>query len=194
MQVHKSVHEKKRKLLEEGRGITLAKALEIAENCEKVDSQLAAMSLGGKREDSATANRIYTGLFSKNDETTHDTRKNRANTYYRCGNAGHLGRDPGCPTRGQSCHTCGLEGHFLTQCRTKRKADGKRGTRTHRNPSKGTANTVNLAEEGEEEPEYAFAVGTERQERIEVTVGGCKLNMMILVPVQISWTSKHGNG
>ena len=69
-------------------------------------------------------------------------------------------------------------GHFHTQCRTKRKADGNRGTRGHRNPSKGTGNTVNLAEE-EEEAEYVFAVGTERQEKIEVTVGGCKLNMII---------------
>ena len=53
----------KRKLLEEGQGLTLAKALEIAENCEKVNTQLAAMSLEGQRleekeEDSASVNRI----------------------------------------------------------------------------------------------------------------------------------------
>ena len=34
--------------LEEGRGLTRAKALEIAENCERVDTQLAAMSLERK--------------------------------------------------------------------------------------------------------------------------------------------------
>ena len=125
----------KRKLLEEGSGLTLARALEIAENCEKVDSQLAAMSLDGKGW-----KRGWKGKQPR------DTRKNQANTCCRCGNVGHFGRDPGCPARGQSCHTCGIEGHFHKECRIKRKADGKRGTRTHRNPSKGTANALNLAE------------------------------------------------
>ena len=37
----------KRKLLEEGQGLNLDKALEIAENCEKVDTQLAAMATEG---------------------------------------------------------------------------------------------------------------------------------------------------
>ena len=38
----------KRKLLEEGQGLTLTRSHEIAENGEKVDSQLAAMTLDGK--------------------------------------------------------------------------------------------------------------------------------------------------
>ena len=49
----------KRKLLEEGIELTLARALEIAENC--------VMSLDGKGGDSATVNHIYTGLLSKSD-------------------------------------------------------------------------------------------------------------------------------
>ena len=49
----------KRELLEEGIGLTLARALEIAENC--------VISLDGKGEDLATVNRIYTGLLSKSD-------------------------------------------------------------------------------------------------------------------------------
>ena len=40
----------KRKLLEERQGLTLARALEIAENCEKVDAQLAAMTIEEKGE------------------------------------------------------------------------------------------------------------------------------------------------
>ena len=31
----------------------------------------------------------------------------------------------------------------------------------------------------EEEPVYAFTVGGSNEEKIEVTVGGCKLNMII---------------
>ena len=53
----------KRKFVEEGQGLTLDKALEISENCEKVDTQLAAMAtegpgVKGKQEDSANVNRI----------------------------------------------------------------------------------------------------------------------------------------
>ena len=48
----------KRKLLEERQGPTLARALEIAENCEKVDAQLAAMTIEEKGENSASVNRI----------------------------------------------------------------------------------------------------------------------------------------
>ena len=100
--MHEYVHE-------EGRGLTLARALEIAENSENFVLQLAARSLDGKGEDSATVNRIYAGSFSKNDgkkrKQLRDTRKNWANTCYRCGNAGNFGRGPGWPARGQSCHT-----------------------------------------------------------------------------------------
>ena len=54
----------KRKLLEEGSGLTLARTLKIAENCEN-RLTTCAMSLDGKGEDSATVNRIHTGSFSK---------------------------------------------------------------------------------------------------------------------------------
>ena len=75
----------KRKLLEEGSGLTLAKTLQIAENCE-VDSQLAAMSLEEKEENSESVNRI---IGSKNDgkkqKQPRELRKNRGWSYYRCG-------------------------------------------------------------------------------------------------------------
>lgn len=48
----------KKKRLEEGPGLTLAKVLEIAENYEKVNTQLAAMSQEGKKEDPAVISHI----------------------------------------------------------------------------------------------------------------------------------------
>ena len=48
----------KRKLLEEGRGLTLARALDIAENCENVDTQLAAMNIEKRGKDPAAIRRI----------------------------------------------------------------------------------------------------------------------------------------
>ena len=173
----------KRKLLEEGSGLTLAKTLQIAENCEKVDSQLAAMSLEEKGENSESVNRI-TG--SKNDgkkqKQARELRKNRGWSCYWCGRTGHFGKDPDCPARGNFCHTSGLEGHFQTQCRTRQKGDKKQRKagkfRNHRKPRKNTANAIH-SEEEDEGPEYAFAVGIETQEKIEATVGGCRLNMVI---------------
>ena len=45
----------------------------------------------------------------------------------------------------------------------------------------------------EEEPVYAFTVGGTNEEKIEVTVGGCKLNM-IIDSALTSLAKKHGSG
>ena len=62
----------KRKLLEEGSGLTLAKTLQIAENCE-VDSQLAAMSLEEKEENSESVSVLL------DQRTMAKSKNNRAN-------------------------------------------------------------------------------------------------------------------
>ena len=45
----------------------------------------------------------------------------------------------------------------------------------------------------EEEPVYDFTVGGRNEEKIEVTVGGCKLNM-IIDSALTSLAKKHGSG
>ena len=40
----------KRKILEEDSNLTLVKTTRIAENCEKVDPQLAGMTMNGREE------------------------------------------------------------------------------------------------------------------------------------------------
>ena len=170
----------KRKLLEERQGLTLARALEIAENCEKVDAQLAAMTIEEKGENSASVNRIEgtkRGHGKRNQ--SRGTKTGREKTCYRCGRTGHFGRDSNCPARGQFYHRCGLEGHFQEQCRTKQKGEEKqKQTKGHRNPKGGAANMVGCHDK-EEEPVYVFTVEGRNEEKIEVTVGGCKLNMII---------------
>ena len=101
--------------MEEGQGLNLDKALEIAENCEKVDTQLAAMATEGqgvkaKEEDSANVNRI--------EDKRRGPGMNSQLTCYRCGRTGHLSKDPNCPARGQLCRKCGLEGHFQERYKT----------------------------------------------------------------------------
>ena len=170
----------KRKLLEERQGLTLARALEIAENCEKVDAQLAAMTIEEKGENSASVNRIEgtkRGHGKRNQ--SRGTKTGREKTCHRRGSTGHFGRDSNCPARCQFCHRCGLEGHFQEQCRTKQKDEEKqKQTKGHRNPKGGGTNMVGCHDK-EEEPVYAFTVGGTNEEKIEVTVGGCKLNMII---------------
>ena len=162
--------------MEEGQGLNLDKALEIAENCEKVDTQLAAMAtegpgVKGKEEDSANVNRI--------EDNKKGPGKNLQLTCYRRGRPGHLGKDPNCPARGQSCRNCGLEGHFQERCKTKHKREGGKGkTKRHRYPKGGSANMVDTQDD-EDDSEYAFTVGDKKQEKIEVIIGGCKLSMII---------------
>ena len=125
----------------------------------------------GQEEDSASVNRI--------EDKKKGPGKNSQLTCYRCGRTGHLGKDPNCPARGQSCRKCGLEGHFQERCKTKHKLEGgKRKTKRHRDPKGGSANMVDM-QDGEDEPEYAFTVGGKKQEKIEVIIGGCKLSMII---------------
>ena len=76
----------KRKLLEEGRGLTLARALDIVENCEKVDTQLATMSLERKEENPAFIRRIReTRRGSGKKDHSRDSHKDPEPTCYSCG-------------------------------------------------------------------------------------------------------------
>ena len=103
----------KRKLLEERQGITLARALEIAENCEKVDTQLAAMTIEENGENSVSVNRIEgTKIGHGKRNQSRGTKSGRKKTCYQFGRTERFGRDSNCPARGQSCHRCGLEGNF----------------------------------------------------------------------------------
>ena len=169
----------KRKLLEEGRGLTLARALQTAENCEKVDTQLAAMSLERKGENPAVIRRIKeTRRGSGKKNQSRDLDKDQEPTCYRCGRTGHFGGDPVCPARGQFCRKCGMEGHFQERCKTKQKGGAKQTkVKQNRDPKKGVANMVHLQDK-EDTPVYAFAVDNKKQEKIEVTVGSRKLNVI----------------
>ena len=166
--------------MEEGQGLTLPKALEIAENREKVDTQLAAMSPEGQRlaekeKDSASVNRIEGKRRGPGNKKQSPSQV----TCYRCGRAGHISRNTKCPARGHKCHKCGHEGHFQECCKTKHKRETRQmNTKRHRDPKAASANMVDTQDD-EDDPEYAFAVGGRKQEKIEVTIGGCKLNVIV---------------
>ena len=106
----------KRELLEEGQGLNLTCTLEVAAKCEKIETQLAALSVKG--EDSASINRIN-GRSNNPSTSTQGRFQGRDKICYRCGLSGHSGRDPQCPARGKTCRKCRGKDHFEKVCKTK---------------------------------------------------------------------------
>lgn len=148
-----------RKLLEDGPGLTLARALEVASQCERVEEQMAAMSITGEKKNEDTVNQIVTtkkGKYMKPKEKTREENKTDGQCY-RCGFNDHMGKDPKCPARGQTCHKCNGKDHFSKMCRTKR----------HKQ------NVYVL-------DEFAFVVKDENiPEKLTFSVGGVELKMLI---------------
>ena len=72
-----------------------------------------------------------------------------------------------------------MEGHSQEQCKAKSKG-GVRQTRIkqHRDSKRGAANMVD-SQDNEDYHVYAFAVDNKKEEKIEVTVGCCRLNMIV---------------
>ena len=72
-----------------------------------------------------------------------------------------------------------MEGHFQERCKTKQTGGAKQATVRHnRDPKKGVANMVDV-QHNEDTPVYAFAMDNKKQEKIEVIVGDCKLNVIV---------------
>ena len=97
----------RRKLLEEREELTLARTLEIAEQCESVDHQISHLRVSEPNK--GDANRVYEKPERPDGK---QNRKKKGLHCYRCGSSGHLGRDLKCPARGQTCRTCKGERSF----------------------------------------------------------------------------------
>ena len=149
----------KRKFLEEGQGLNLKRTLEIAEQCEKIETQLAALSAKG--EEPETINRVNE-RDTNPSTSTHGRSQTKDQTSYRCGSKGHFGRDPQCPAKGKTCRKCGGRDHFEKVCKTKSYAH-----QVGKGPS-------------EPQHDYAFSINEgEQSEMITVQVAGVDLKMLI---------------
>ena len=153
----------KRKLLEEGQGLNLTRTLEVAAKCEKIETQLAALSVKG--EESESINRI--NERSNNPSTSTKGRfQGRDKICYRCGLLGHFGRDPQCPARGKTCRKCRWKDQFQNVCTTKSYA-----RQVGREPADNDPRP---------QDDYAFSIAEgELSEMVTVQVGGVVLKMLI---------------
>ena len=164
----------RRKLLEEGPKLTLKRTLELAQQCDKVEEQLAAMSLskekGKETEEVSDVNRVYDRRTKSKAKPVKN--RGRGKTCYRCGSADHLGRDTACPARGKTCYKCDGKDHFASVCKTKQ------------NITEDESNFIGEAEsDGQTEEiddEYLFHVTDgDNDANISVCVGGVDLKMLV---------------
>ena len=153
----------RRKLLEEREELTLARTLEIAEQCESVDHQMSHLSVSEQSKEDA--NRVFEKSERPNGK---QKRKKGGIQCYRCGSSGHLGKDPKCPAKGQTCRKCKGKDHFASVCKTKPK-------------SRGGANQVQEELEASgEQVDYAFRVTNEvHSNLLKLSVGGVQLEMLV---------------
>ena len=147
----------KRKLLEEGQGLTLARTLQIAQQCESVESQMAAMRLKNEPSPSEQVNRVA------RDNTSGERQPTKGGCY-RCGKTGHFARDPQCPAKGKSCRNCGGKNHFENVCRSQKRS-------------------VNLVNDdaARNDSDYAFCLGGTEDDSnmLRVDVGNVTLKMLV---------------
>ena len=152
----------KRKQLEEREELTLARTLEIAEQCESVDHQMSHLSV--REPNKEDANRVY-----ETPERPDGKQKRKKNGIrcYRCGSSGHLGRDPKCPAKGQTCRKCKGKDHFASVCKTKSK-------------NRGVNQVQEELEANGEQVDYAFRVTNEvHSNLLKLSVGGVELEMLV---------------
>jgi len=160
----------KRKLLEEGGSLNLVKTLQVANQCELVETQMATMS-GVKQE---TVHRVEEknskfGRTEKNKKQwsrqSRQSNSRDGKLCYRCGGANHFGRDACCPARGQTCRKCKGRDHFAKVCKSKVET------------AKSHVNQVGEART--DETEYAFTIMGDRNNMITIAVGGVDLEMLV---------------
>ena len=116
----------RRKLLEVGPELTLARALELAGQCEELDTQMAMLSVDrNSTADTVSQVNNMTATGGRMTQRLPARIRENHNKCYRCEKTGHFGRDQYCPARGKTCNQCGGTNQFPVVCQTKKQAKGR---------------------------------------------------------------------
>lgn len=115
------------KLINQGENLTLTKAIQIAQNSEYCQKQLASMNIG--TNDSTNQRGNVDAIKRANNQRKQLNRTKQqyqgrpdVNNKTRCGNCGQLhdkSNRSKCPAYGKTCHKCKKANHFKKMCRSK---------------------------------------------------------------------------
>ena len=176
----KSNHLRK-KLLQKGDDLTLETVLEMARALEAVDIQSRHM------DKSSEVNHLTRSKSPKHvpqhmgkPHTTDGIPSGK--TCYRCGQRGHISKDPKCPAHNAECRKCGHVGHWASVCKTKAQK-GRNNPRNTGGAGKSRTNSgrVNQVETNSDN-EYAFIIGDDNNHDsglIDVNIGGVFIRCLI---------------
>ncbi|KAK3101540.1 hypothetical protein FSP39_004320 [Pinctada imbricata] len=144
------------KLINEGSGLTLEKAIDVARSYEMSQAQLKSMSLEDPKIDAINKHKFYNRNkpnFSGNkmrggqrqhaNKTSNDSKPKCG----RCGSSDH-NKDEECPAIGKICRKCNRFDHYESMCRSRRKFQG----RTH---NTGRPRTKQVHALQQDESEYS---------------------------------------
>ncbi|GAB1602665.1 hypothetical protein Ahia01_000546200 [Argonauta hians] len=93
-----------------------------------------------------------------------------------CGRNGpHAGGQKNCPAIGKTCHTCGRQNHFSSECRSKGSQGATTGPRIRTTAVKNNAGT-----ESESADDYVFIQGPRRKERpiFSISIQGQSIDIL----------------
>lgn len=160
------------KLLTEGDGLTMDKAIEIAHCHETTKQHLQSMAASGANVDAIHKPRKHSKLQRGQGVTDHPS-----SSSYPCRNCGGKHGKKECPAFGKECHFCKKRNHYEKMCLSKR----KRGEH-HRSSGVHTVETeehyddlyIDTISGGRDQPDTAYAnitVGENDSIRFKVDTG-----------------------
>jgi hypothetical protein len=178
-------HKLRTRLLEQGPGLTLDNVRTIARTLESAEKQAKELegtshveNVNKIRQKPVPSSSSSGGGYYSNPQGGVRPKQNlgRTSVCFRCGKAGHFGKDANCPAKGKTCYKCGKKDHFGKVCKTKQRNSN---SRSYRPQMKGKVRYVDQ-ENYDSGSEYAFIVNEkDSNENIEIKVGGVELSVII---------------